>query len=97
MNVNAKGGDQSIAITTTAGCAWTASASAAWLTLPNGASGTGQGTVIVRVAANTTGQVRVGTVSVGGSTVSINQRSGKPPKAPVGVTVQEATRNGNDR
>ena len=93
MNVNAKGGDQSIAITTTTGCAWTASAGAAWLALPNGASGTGQGTVIVRVAANTTGEVRVGTVSVGGSTVSISQRSGRPPKAPIGVNVQEATKN----
>jgi hypothetical protein len=92
LNVNAKGGDQSIAITGSAGCAWTATANAPWLTFPNGASGTGGGTLNIRVASNTTGQIRVGIVTAGGSSVTTTQRSGKPPKAPVGVEVQEQSK-----
>ena len=37
----------------TAGCAWTATSSAPWLTVTSGASGNGNGTVGYSVAANT--------------------------------------------
>ena len=84
-----KGSDESLAITTSAGCAWSATTSVQWLTFPRGNSGTGGGTLAVRVPANTTGEARVGMIVVGGASVTVTQRSGKAPKPPVGVVVQE--------
>lgn len=84
-----KGSDESLAITTSAGCAWSATTSVQWLTFPRGNTGTGGGTLAVRVPANTTGEARVGMIVVGGASVTVTQRSGKAPKPPVGVVVQE--------
>jgi hypothetical protein len=88
-----KGSDESIAITAGAGCTWTASASVSWITFPRGSSGNGGGTLMIRAAPNSTGEARVGMVIVGGGTVTVTQRSGKAPKPPVGVTVQEAQKD----
>ena len=41
----AGGGAASVAVTTTSGCAWTASESLTWVTITSGGSGTGNGTV----------------------------------------------------
>jgi hypothetical protein len=84
-----KGSDESLPITTSAGCAWSATSSVPWLTFPSGNSGTGSATLAVRAAPNSTGEPRVGMVIVGGATVTVNQRSGRAPRAPVGVVVQE--------
>jgi hypothetical protein len=84
-----KGSDESLAITTSTGCAWSATSSVPWLTFPRGNSGTGSATLAVRAAANSTGEARVGMVIVGGATVTVTQRSGRAPKAPAGVVVQE--------
>ena len=84
-----KGSDESLAITASAGCAWSATSSVPWLTFPRGNSGTGGGTLAVRVPANTTGEARVGMIVVGGASVTVTQRSGRAPKPPVGVVVQE--------
>ena len=62
----------SISISTTNGCAWTASSSASWITITSGSSGTGAGTVSFTVPQNT-GYSRTGTITVGGQTVTINQ------------------------
>src|SRR4030095_8590376 len=55
-----------------ASCAWMATTSSEFLTIKAGASGTGNGTVQVDVAANNGGN-RIGTVVVGGATLTINQ------------------------
>ncbi|MDQ3347469.1 MAG: hypothetical protein M3545_05830 [Acidobacteriota bacterium] len=68
----ASGGTGSVAVTTSAGCAWTATSSAAWVTVVTG-SGTGSSTASFSVAANTTGSVRSGTLTVAGQTVTISQ------------------------
>src|SRR3989442_16045103 len=44
------GGTGSVTVTTAAGCAWTASANASWLTLIGANGGTGNGTVNYSVA-----------------------------------------------
>lgn len=62
-------------VTTSASCAWTAVSTAPWITVSAGASGTGNGSVDLSVAANT-GPPRSGTVSVGGRTVTVTQESG---------------------
>src|SRR4029079_11084830 len=59
------GGAASVTVTTTSGCAWTATSNAAWLTVTSGASGTGNGSVGFSIAANT-GAARSGTLTVAG-------------------------------
>jgi hypothetical protein len=66
------GADVSASVTAASGCAWTASSSVAWFTVIAGASGTGNGSVAFRVAANP-GGVRTGTVTVAGQTFTVTQ------------------------
>jgi hypothetical protein len=66
------GADVSGSVTVASGCAWTASSNAAWITVIAGASGTGSGAVVFRVAPNV-GSVRTGTVTVAGKTFVLTQ------------------------
>lgn len=70
------GGPGSFTVTTTGGCAWTASSSVSWITVTGAASGSGTGTVTFSVAANTAAGERTGTLSVGGQTFTVTQASG---------------------
>lgn len=75
LNVNAAGGTGSITVTASApGCAWSAAvnSNSPWITITSGSSGSGSGTVNFSAAANT-GAVRVGTITVAGQIVTINQ------------------------
>jgi len=58
-----KGGKGSVTVTTGAGCAWTASPSAAWVRLTSGTAKTGSGTISYSVDANTSTSMR--TTSIG--------------------------------
>lgn len=55
------------------GCTWTAKGTVAWLTVVEGETGSGNGTVRVAVAANTSGTPRTGTVTIGGQTFTVRQ------------------------
>jgi hypothetical protein len=68
------GGGGTVAVTTAAGCSWTATTTDAWITITAGASGTGSGSVTFSVAANTTGRDRKGNLTVAGKNVDINQK-----------------------
>ena len=57
----------------TAGCSWTATSSAPWLTVTSGATGNGNGTVGYSVAANPNTTVRTATISAGGQTFTVTQ------------------------
>ena len=61
-----------VAVSTSAGCGWTAASNAGWITITSGASGSGNGQVAFNVAANT-GGARSGTLTIGGRTLSIEQ------------------------
>ncbi|HEX8194602.1 MAG TPA: FG-GAP-like repeat-containing protein [Pyrinomonadaceae bacterium] len=74
LNVNAASSTGSITVTTSAGCTWTAASNSPWITITSGGTGTGNGTVNFTAAANT-GAARVGTITVAGQTVTINQPS----------------------
>jgi hypothetical protein len=76
------GGTTSVAVTTTAGCAWTATSNAAWITISGGAKGIGPGSVELTMSENT-GAARTGTVVIGGQTVTVTQ----PAKAPCAYTI----------
>ncbi len=66
----ANGGNGSFSVTTTAGCAWSATPGASWITTTS--SGNGNGTVNFTVAANT-GATRSGTITVGTKIFNITQ------------------------
>lgn len=82
-SISAGDGSLSVSVSTTGGCAWTASSSSAWISITSGSTGNGPGTVSLRVAANT-GPQRVGQVNVAGETYTVTQAaaSGGNPGPP---------------
>ena len=69
-----EGGTGTATVAAASGCAWTATSSAAFLTISQGASGSGNGSVTFAVAANT-GADRTATLAVAGTNVAIAQRA----------------------
>ena len=88
----------SASVTAASGCAWTASSSVAWVTVIAGASGTGNGSVAFRVAANP-GSVRTGTVTVAGQTFTVTQAAAAIACtytiSPTSVSMDEKKGNGD--
>ena len=73
LTIGATGGaGNTIAVTTQAGCNYTAVSNNGFITINSGASGSGNGTVIFTVAANS-GVARTGTITVAGQTFTVNQ------------------------
>ena len=72
QSVTSLGGALTVAVTAGAGCHWTASSQASWITVVNGTSGTGNGAVALAVALNPGGQ-RTGTITVAGRTHTVTQ------------------------
>ncbi|MBE3132130.1 MAG: BACON domain-containing protein, partial [Acidobacteria bacterium] len=85
-SMSAAGGSSTVSITTTAGCGWTATSGAAWLTLTP-ASGSGSGTVTFTVAANTATTARAATATIAGRPLTISQAGVAAPGAPQQVRV----------
>ena len=67
------GGTGGIAVTSAAGCEWTAASDAEWISVTYGASGSGNGTVLYSVAENPDLASRTGTLNVGGNTIRVEQ------------------------
>lgn len=65
--------DFTLSVRSPEGCAWTATSQATWITVAEGRTGSGNGTVRLSVAANNNGQARTGTVTVGGETFTVQQ------------------------
>ena len=70
-SIGAGGGSMQFGVTAGAGCPWTASTTASWITV-QAATGSGNGVVQLSVASNG-GPSRVGTVTVAGRTFTVNQ------------------------
>ena len=84
---------RSIEISAPAGCAWTAVSSVPWITFPNGASGTGSGTVVASFAPMTVDFSRSGFITIAGWRISVTQRGGMPPSAPGGARIVRQSGN----
>ena len=69
----AAGGTASVAVTTSAGCNWSAASNNSFITITSGASGSGSGTVSYSVAANTSTLSRNGSLTIAGLTHSVSQ------------------------
>jgi hypothetical protein len=72
---NSGGGDVSVDVTGAAACGWKATSNASFLTIKSGASGSGNGTVVITAAQNQ-GRARSGTVTIGGLTFTVTQDDG---------------------
>jgi len=66
-------GSGTVMVTAPAGCQWTATSNAAWVTVASGKSGTGDGGVTYAFAANTGPGQRVGTLTIGGTPFTLTQ------------------------
>ena len=73
-----EGGSGTVAVTAGSSCAWTATSSAAFLTISQGATGSGNGSVAFAVAANA-GAERTATLAVAGTNIAITQRAATSP------------------
>ncbi len=67
------GGSNSVNVTAQAGCNWTATSNAGFITITSGGSGSGNGTVNYSVAANPNTSPRTGTMTIAGQTFTVNQ------------------------
>jgi hypothetical protein len=67
------GGQGSVAVSAPAGCAWTASTSESWISISQGASGQGAGSVTYVVARQAAADVRTGVIRVAGIDVRVIQ------------------------
>ncbi len=72
---SAAGGQNSVAVNTTAGCNWVATSSIYWIAVTSGASGTGAGTVDYSVQPNVD-VARSASLSVAGLPFTISQANG---------------------
>ena len=82
-----------VSVSTAAGCSWTATTSTSWLKITSSTSGTGSGTVTFTAAAND-GGARMGSLSVAGQTVTVNQSA--PCAYEVRVTKDSFNRDGGN-
>jgi hypothetical protein len=76
--ISSGGGSSSVTVLAPAGCSWTTSGNAAWLSILSGASGNGNGTVNYAAMANTDALQRRGTLTIAGQTFTLTQA---PPVA----------------
>jgi uncharacterized protein (TIGR03437 family) len=86
----AAAGTGTIGVLTSAGCPWTASSGASFLSIASGASGTGPGVVQFSATANSTAAARAGTLTIAGQTATINQAGTAPLLllSPTSIAVQ---------
>jgi Putative binding domain, N-terminal len=75
------GGIFSAAVTSTSGCPWNASSPVSWISILNGASGNGSGTLMYSVQPNSSANSRTGSLSIAGSSLTVTQ-SGTAPSVP---------------
>ena len=68
-----EGGAGSVAVTVGSACTWSATASAAWMAVTAGGTGSGPGTVAYSVAANPATESRSGTLMIAGQSHAVTQ------------------------
>ncbi len=80
QNFSSSGGTGIVNVLTSAGCGWSASSSAGYVTITAGSSGTGNGSVSYLVAPNS-GPARAATMTIAGQTYTVNQSGASTPGA----------------
>jgi all-beta uncharacterized protein/BACON domain-containing protein len=85
------GSSTTIAVTATAGCAWTTNGAPSWITVTGG-SGTGIGSVTVAAAANT-GAARTATFTIAGQSFTVTQAAAPCSFTVTPITIQVSDAN----
>ena len=85
-----------ITVTAGAGCTWTTTNTASWITVTSGLSGTGNGSVFMNIAANNTNAERTAILTIGGQQATITQagQGCAITLSPVSVTVPASGSSG---
>ena len=78
LSFGSDAGAGTVTVTVGAGCAWSATASAGWISITGGATGNGPGTVTYAVTANSSTDARSGSLAIGGQTHAIAQQGRAP-------------------
>ena len=73
ISATAAGGSFTDAVTTQSGCTWSAASNASWISIASGSSGTGNGSVGLSVASNTSLTSRTGTLTIAGHTLTVTE------------------------
>jgi Viral BACON domain len=74
LTLGPDGGTGNLAVTALVACAWTAVASAGWITVTAGNVGSGPGAVVYAVSANFSVEPRSGALTVGGQSHEVTQQ-----------------------
>ncbi len=93
---DANGGSGSVGVVAPGGCSWTASSSAAWLTITSGSAGSGNGTVFFSVAANLGTSQRVGTITVQGQVFTVTQAGTNVVSSLVNISTRGRVETGDN-
>ncbi len=80
--LGAGGGSGTIAVTTAAGCPWTATSTASWLSTTGAASGLGSGAVSWSASANPSAAQRSASIAIAGQSVVFTQAPGAAAAQP---------------
>ncbi len=72
QEIDEEGGSVTVAVSAGAGCGWTATSNESWITITEGATGSGNGTVRFNVES-TSGKKRTGTLTIAGRTFKVDQ------------------------
>jgi hypothetical protein len=78
-SIGPDGGSATVTVTAGAGCAWTASSNASWVSFTSGASGNGGGSVVYTAAAHSEQDPRTATLTIATQTHTLTQQ-GRPPQ-----------------
>jgi hypothetical protein len=73
QSFSSSGGTGSVSVTTSAGCQWTTSNSASWVTIRSGKSGSGTGRVSYTVSATRGATSRAASLTIAGQSFIVNQ------------------------
>ena len=89
VTVAATAGTATFTVITTPDCPWLAASQSRWITVTNGRSGFGTGTIQFSVAASRSPQERVGRLTVGGQTFFVTQEPGSTSGALADIYINE--------
>jgi hypothetical protein len=73
LEIRDNGGRATVTVSAGSGCSWTARSNADWISITDGSSGTGNGSVTFSVERNRDDDDRTGTLTIAGQTVIIMQ------------------------
>jgi hypothetical protein len=89
------GGTGNVTVTAPAGCAWSVTASASWISVAAGGPGSGPGAVAYSVPANPATEPRSGTLTIGGQGHAVTQ-AGRSPTVCTYALSSESAEFGKD-